>query len=142
VSPETPASCGHAALIQLGGNGRVALSAGRLDLTDNRQHVGRKLPGGVFDDDIAQNARLSHLGIAEFLSSGFNRRHKSDPCLSVLIDDDGVFFNCKNCGYKGGKSYDAKSKSGNMVRKSGDLSGGRRTFGDLCDQRDVREGQV
>jgi hypothetical protein len=64
------------------------------------------------------------------------RRHRRDPCLSVLIDNDGVFFNCKNCGWKGGKSYEAQSKSGNMVRNSGDLPGSRRTYGDL--QRQAR----
>jgi hypothetical protein len=73
VRPNSTPRGGNSPFIQLGGNGRVALSAGRLDLTDNRQHVGRKLPGGVFDDDIAQNPRLSHLGIAQFLSSSLSR---------------------------------------------------------------------
>jgi hypothetical protein len=58
---------------QLGGNGRVALSASRLDLTNNRQHVGRKLPDGVFDNDVAQNPRLSHPGIAKFLPPRLRR---------------------------------------------------------------------
>ena len=66
------------------------------------------------------------------------RRHKHDPCLSVLIDNDGVFFNCKNCGHKGGKSYDAKSKSGGLVYRAGDRSGNRRTYGDL--HREARSG--
>ena len=58
------------------------------------------------------------------------------PCLSVLIDNEGVFFNCKNCGWKGGKSYDSQSKGRSVVRSSGDLSGSRRTYGHL--QRQAR----
>jgi hypothetical protein len=69
-------------------------------------------------------------------SSG--RRHKKDPCLSVLIDNEGVFFNCKHCGHKGGKSYDAKSKGGVLVHRAGDRSGGRRTYADLL--REARPG--
>jgi twinkle protein len=29
------------------------------------------------------------------------RKNRSDPCLSVLIDADGVTWNCKNCEWKG-----------------------------------------
>jgi hypothetical protein len=61
VRPNSTPGGGNSPFIQLGGNGRVALSA------KNRRYVGRKLPGDVFDDDIAQNPRLSHLEIAQFL---------------------------------------------------------------------------
>ncbi|WP_165475262.1 hypothetical protein [Nitrobacter sp. Nb-311A] len=64
------------------------------------------------------------------------RKHKRDPCLSVLIDGEGVFFNCKNCSWKGGKSYDAQSKGGRMVRGACDRSGNRVSYGDL--QREAR----
>lgn len=63
---------------------------------------------------------------------------KNEPCLSVLIDSDGVQFKCHKCGLKGGKFYDAKSKGGSMVQLQGDRSGGRRTYGDL--HREARSG--
>jgi twinkle protein len=31
-------------------------------------------------------------------------RNKSDPCLSLLIDEDGATWHCHNCGWKGGVS--------------------------------------
>lgn len=64
------------------------------------------------------------------------RKHKADPCLSVLIDKDGVFFNCKNCGWKGGRTYEFEPGSNGVLRKTGDRSRGRRTYGDL--QREAR----
>jgi twinkle protein len=30
------------------------------------------------------------------------RKHKSDPCLSVTIDEDGCAYHCHNCGWSGG----------------------------------------
>ena len=34
------------------------------------------------------------------------RKHKRDPCLSVMIERDGVVFNCHNCGHAGGRRHD------------------------------------
>ena len=36
------------------------------------------------------------------------RKNKRDPCLSVLVDTEGVQYFCHNCGFHGGKFYDAK----------------------------------
>lgn len=35
------------------------------------------------------------------------RRNKREPCLSVEIGDEGVRFNCFNCGFHGGEFYDS-----------------------------------
>lgn len=34
------------------------------------------------------------------------RKNKRDPCLSVLIDDQGVQWCCHNCTYQGGEFFD------------------------------------
>lgn len=43
------------------------------------------------------------------------RKHKSDPCLSVRIDDSGVGVNCFNCGWKDGKFYDGSKSNGRTL---------------------------
>lgn len=42
------------------------------------------------------------------------RKHKSDPCLSVRIDDSGVGVKCHNCGWSDGRFYDGIS-TGNTI---------------------------
>ena len=64
------------------------------------------------------------------------RRHHRDPCLSVLIDHDGIAFHCHHCGWSGGSHHDDKSKSGGLVRGPFDRSGNGRTYGSL--QRKAR----
>jgi len=44
MSPLAAPRRSHVALIQLRGNGVVARNAGPLDLFNDRQHIGRKLP--------------------------------------------------------------------------------------------------
>lgn len=47
------------------------------------------------------------------------RKSKRDPCLSVLIDDQGVQWCCHNCTYQGGEFYDTASPSGAFNQKIG-----------------------
>lgn len=35
------------------------------------------------------------------------RKKQRDPCLSVEIGNDGIRFNCFNCGHHGGAFYDS-----------------------------------
>lgn len=39
------------------------------------------------------------------------RKNKKDPCLSVLIDDQGVQWFCHNCQFHGGEFYDGKARN-------------------------------
>jgi len=36
----------------------------------------------------------------------YNRKKKTDKCLSVKIDDKGVRWNCHHCDWQGGKFYE------------------------------------
>lgn len=36
------------------------------------------------------------------------RRNKREPCLSVEVADEGVRWNCHNCGDHGGEFYDQR----------------------------------
>ena len=36
------------------------------------------------------------------------RKHKSDPCLSVRVDNSGVGVRCHNCGWTNGKFFDGQ----------------------------------
>jgi len=39
------------------------------------------------------------------------RRHKSDKCLSVRIDRDGVMFRCHNCDFHGGEFFEQRERN-------------------------------
>ncbi len=49
---------------------------------------------------LARSTPGSHKGLCPRCSH--TRRHKRDPCLSVRIDDQGIAWNCFNCGWCGG----------------------------------------
>jgi twinkle protein len=38
------------------------------------------------------------------------RKRKSDPCLSVRVDDSGVGVRCHNCGFTDGEFYDGTER--------------------------------
>lgn len=38
------------------------------------------------------------------------RKNKSDPCLSVRVDETGVGTKCFNCGWSSGKFFDANAQ--------------------------------
>lgn len=72
------------------------------------------------------------------------RKSKRDPCLSVLVNDQGCCWVCKNCGWTGGKyynngnNYDYQSEGNGVVHGAGDRPGNRRTYGNLQRQAGMR----
>lgn len=56
----------------------------------------------------AEGIRLRHYGLGDQKilcpQCSHTRRNKSDPCLSVKIDDDGATWKCHHCGWRGGVS--------------------------------------
>src|SRR5262245_12390432 len=70
---------------------------------------------------IKLRASGRHKTICPKCSAG--RKHKRDPCLSVMIDELGVRWHCHNdgCRYQGGEFYDGDAKRGayKMARGAG-----------------------
>lgn len=66
------------------------------------------------------------------------RKHKSDPCLSVRIDDSGVGVRCHNCNYSDGKFFDGtERKTHGFSGRPFTLGGGGDKYGAL--QRQARQ---
>jgi hypothetical protein len=63
VRPDSTASCGQAALIQLGGNGGVALGSNGLNFANDWQDVSCEPSCRVLDHDIAQDPGFPNLRI-------------------------------------------------------------------------------
>ncbi len=62
------------------------------------------------------------------------RKNRRDPCLSVGIDRQGVRWHCHNCGWSGGKFYDApraRPEGRDGARRAWTQPGNRRSLRDL-----------
>lgn len=65
------------------------------------------------------------------------RKNKSDPCLSVRIDNSGVGVRCHNCGHTDGRYFDdTQHKASGMVGSPGYSRGNRDGYAAL--QRQAR----
>jgi twinkle protein len=63
----------------------------------------------MLPDKLAEHGiRLKGYGLGSVKTTcpqcSHGRRNKTDPCLSVTIDEDGVTWCCHHCGWKGGVS--------------------------------------
>jgi rubredoxin len=57
-------------------------------------------------------------------SSSRKGANKKIRCLSVLIDSDGVCWNCKNCGWVGSENAERKTRTGDRGPRPERRNGG------------------
>ena len=66
------------------------------------------------------------------------RKNKSDPCLSVRVDETGVGIRCHNCGWTEGRLNDGFKRTAHSVFGDKESPKRRDVYGDLL--RSARSG--